>query len=133
MWINQGFAQAGTEGVFVDSGQTLGTLISESLALGDVDSLVDLDAIVGTSGAGFGSGETLFFKGDGFGGFVDNGPTGMSGAATYDIALGDFDGDLDLDIYEANGSGTPDRIFFNNGSGVFTFNQIFFGGGYSCR
>lgn len=46
VWINQGGAQGGTEGDFVDSGQSLGDAYSQGVALVDLDGDDDLDAVV---------------------------------------------------------------------------------------
>jgi hypothetical protein len=41
---------------------------------------------------------------------------------SYGVALGDIDGDGDLDAYVANWgmSGQPNRVYLNDGSGVFS-------------
>ncbi|MEC9477495.1 MAG: FG-GAP-like repeat-containing protein [Planctomycetota bacterium] len=46
VWINQGGAQGGTSGQYLDSGQELGSSFSSSVALGDVDNDGDFDAFV---------------------------------------------------------------------------------------
>src|SRR5262245_39074898 len=43
VWINRGGAQGGTAGTFVDSGQSLATGFSRSVALADLDGDGDLD------------------------------------------------------------------------------------------
>ena len=63
----------------------------------------------------------------GFEEFVDSGQS-LGSYVSNEIALGDLDGDGDLDTYESNTGtgggggypGSPDRIWFNDGSGFFT-------------
>jgi hypothetical protein len=43
VWINQGRSQGGTSGYFLDSGQSLGNGISQSVDLADLDGDSDLD------------------------------------------------------------------------------------------
>ena len=42
----------------------------------------------------------------------------FASAITHDVALGDLDGDGDLDVFAANGQ--SDKVFLNNGAGIFT-------------
>ena len=48
----------------------------------------------------------------------------LSGSRSLGVAVGDLDGDGDLDAFVANaaGSGEGDQVWLNNGSGVFTDN-----------
>ena len=121
VWINQGGLQAGTPGVFLDSGQSLGASESTECVLGDLDCDGDLDAIVVNLQQN--EPNKVWFNIDGLGTFVDS---GMSLGSTYStgVALGDVDGDEDLDVYVTNWLsqliGDNDVIWENDGSGIFT-------------
>ena len=103
-------------GQFVDSGQRLGESASTSVALGDLDSDGDLDALVGT-----GTGSTVWINQGG----EQDGKTGTFAAAsndlgsdkTVDVFLEDLDGDGDLDALmfgTRHGS-----VWWNDGEGQF--------------
>jgi hypothetical protein len=112
VWLNDG------SGNFTDSGQDLGSLFSLDVALGDLDGDGDLDAFVANYYAGSGQSNTVWLN-DGSGTFTDSGQyLGIS--ASSDLALGDVDGDGDLDAFVANFSGEPNRVWLNDGSGTFT-------------
>jgi uncharacterized repeat protein (TIGR01451 family) len=55
----------------------------------------------------------------GSGRFVDSGQN-MGSENSLDVALGDLDGDRDLDAFVGNASNQPDRVWLNDGSGQFT-------------
>ncbi len=112
VWINQGFSQNGTEGTFVDSGQTLGTFTSQAVALGDFDGDGDLDAFVANTGQA-----NRVWTNNGAGVFADSGQT-LGTFNSQDVALADLDGDGDLDAFVAN-TGQANRVWTNNGAGVF--------------
>ncbi len=103
IWYNQGGLQGGTEGVFVDSGiySPLGGVNTKSIALGDVDDDGDLDIVKGSQSRD----NTVWFNQGGdqagtLGTFLDSGQSLGGGNWTYDIELGDMDGDGDLDIVD---------------------------------
>ncbi len=112
VWVNQGGAQAGTPGVFLDSGQSLGSTLSLSVALGDVDGDGDLDAWVGNNASdriavnqgGMQGGTEGVFQEDAF----------ISSGQTRDVALADLDGDGDLDAFLAKSGGN--EVWINQGS-----------------
>ncbi|MBN1478419.1 VCBS repeat-containing protein [Candidatus Sumerlaeota bacterium] len=113
VWVNQGGAQAGTEGQFLNSGQSLGSWGSLGVALGDVDSDGDLDAYVGNH-----SSPNRLWLNDGSGTFVDSG-LALGNATTLSVALADLDLDGDLDAFDANAL-SPSMVWLNSGSGGFT-------------
>ncbi len=110
----------GSEDRLVDSGQALGTSGSEAVDLGDLDGDGDLDAFVGNTQ---GNGEDfqnnlpneVWFN-DGQGVFSDSGQR-LGRQRTYAVALGDVDGDGDLDALVGN-EGT-DELWLNDGDGRF--------------
>ena len=100
---------------------------TESIALGDVDGDGDLDVVAGNSlhGSEFG----VFFETNRV--YLNNGTAnpfaGISGInitddihPTLSIALGDVDGDGDLDVIASNSEGYEqpgtNRLYLNNGS-----------------
>ena len=114
VWINQGGAQAGGAGTFLDSGQALGDGQSEAVALGDLDGDGDVDAFVGNLFNGTDAANRIWLN-DGAGTF-QAGAQALGTNNTFDIALGDVDGDGDLDAVAANpDSGTPNTLWINQG------------------
>jgi hypothetical protein len=120
----------GGTGLFGDSGQRLGDGgYPGEVALGDLDGDGDLDACVANLGAGEGQPNTVWMN-DGRGIFTLS--QVLDDLYSYDVALGDLDGDGDLDALVANGligssviptSSLPNTIWMNDGTGVFTATQ----------
>ena len=116
VWLNNG------SGVFTDSGQVLGSGNTFAVAVGDLDGDTDLDAFVGNNGA-----NTVWFN-DGNGVFTDSGQLlGFSNTAA--VHLFDYEGDGDLDAWVTNGqSGSQaNKVWLNDGSGVFTDSGLVLG------
>ncbi len=55
-----------------------------------------------------------------FNGFFDSGQSIGPAISRYGSAIGDIDGDGDLDAVTANWNDAPNRVFFNDGTGNFT-------------
>ena len=102
-------------GAFTDSGQSPGDFGGLSIALGDVDDDGDLDFVTGNTA------DNSVWLNDGSGVFADSGQA-LGNGNTQSVALGDVDDDGDLDLVTGNGNllGEPNRIWLNNGSGVYT-------------
>ena len=115
VWLNQGGAQGGTPGVFVDSGQNLGSSKSYGVRLGDLDGDGDLDAFVANC---FGQANKVWLN-DGSGAFSDSGQN-LGDRDSVGVALADLDGDLDLDVYVVNEHNQPDQVYLNDGHGIFS-------------
>ena len=115
VWVNQGGAQGGVEGVYVDSGQSLGDFLTNDVALDDLDGDGDLDVFV-LDNAGF---LVVFLNqgGDQGGTAGDFSASGqiMEENLTSDVALGDLDGDGDLDAFIARNIGRPNKVWLNDG------------------
>ncbi len=103
-------------GDFIDSGQSLGSLSSYGVALGDLDGDGDLDAFVANSGI-YGDQNKVWLN-DGTGTFTDSGQS-LGNTHSADVALGDLDGDGDLDAFVTNWS-DPNKVWLNDGTGDFT-------------
>ncbi len=107
-------------GVFSNAASPLPAIVDETLALalGDVDGDGDLDALFGNGGSYPGQQNRLYLN-DGSGVFAD--ATAQLPAVLDDtraVALGDVDGDGDLDVLVGNFG--QDRLHLNGGSGAFT-------------
>ena len=123
VWLNDG------SGAFVYHG-SFGTGASYGLATGDVDGDGDLDAVVTKSSD---QPETVWLN-DGAGYFAPHPTTPSFGAGdSYGVALGDLDGDGDLDVVVANSVDQPQTSWLNDGMGNFAAqpNISDFGSGYS--
>lgn len=95
VWLNDG------SGRFTDSGQSLPSSNGQGVALGDLDGDGDLDAFMANTGSSdAGSGNTVWLN-DGNGVFFDSGLR-LGSAYSLGVALGDLDGDGDLDAFVAN-------------------------------
>ncbi len=105
IWLNNGSGTF-TEQSLEDSD------ISKGAALGDFNGDGYLDVFVANEGA------NKVLLNDKTGQFAET-SLGDSYPSRW-IALGDFDGDGDLDAYAANASLVPDRLWLNDGKGVFT-------------
>lgn len=116
VWLNDG------NGNFVSNGQSLGTRNSVSVVLGDFDSDGDLDAFVANGGGSGNRGNRVWLN-DGNGQFSDSGQN-LGNRSTSNVELSDVDSDNDLDIVVTNisngGSDPSNRVWLNNGTGVFS-------------
>jgi hypothetical protein len=112
IWINDG------KGLFTDSGQEIGTACSYEVALGDVDGDGDPDAFIANSShAGKSDPTNRVYLNDGRGRFTDSGQR-LGDVYSLDVALGDLDGDGDLDAVVGNYKHGI-RVWLNDGTGRF--------------
>jgi hypothetical protein len=117
VWLNNG------AGNFINSGQSLGTFDSQQVALGDLDGDGDLDAFVTTK-----QGSKVWLnEGSLQGGTLGNFTAGqnVNGVNNFSLALGDVDGDGDLDAIV----GHSVTVYLNDGVGNFTDSSQSLGGG----
>ena len=113
-----GVETAVSGGIFVDSGQLLGSSPSYDVALGDLDGDANLDAFVANYGSG-GKANTVWLN-DGSGTFTDSGQQ-LGSSDSYHVALGDVDNDGDLDAFVGNFG--PNRVWLNQGGTIGAFSE----------
>jgi hypothetical protein len=113
VWLNDG------SGAFSPHPITpaFGDGYSLAVTLGDLDSDGDLDAVVAND---WGEAETVWLN-DGSGVFSPHPATPAFGAGdSTDVALGDLDGDGDLDAVVANYTEQAQTVWLNDGTGAFS-------------
>ncbi|NTU57014.1 MAG: VCBS repeat-containing protein, partial [Anaerolineales bacterium] len=105
------------------TGQKMSSGSSEAVALGDLDGDGDLDAFIANSAHLDDAVEMLKYDpnevwlNDGIGIFTDSGQR-LGNQRSYSVALGDLDGDGDLDAVVGN-LGT-DEVLLNDGTAVYS-------------
>lgn len=109
VWINDGSAN------FSDSGQMLGDSDSRSVVLGDLDGDGDLDAFV--ANGWFGDVADKIWLNDEGGTFRES-EQSLSSTPSRGVALGDVDGDGDLDALIQSFE-QPNTLWLNDGNGGF--------------
>lgn len=115
------------KGVFTEGNQTALNFNSGGCDLGDLDGDGDLDIFFANSSA-----NTVFIN-DGHANF-SNSNQYLGSIKSNDAELIDIDGDNDLDAILANGEYAVEKankIYLNDGTGVFSESQIFIGNGKS--
>lgn len=113
LWFNDGM------GFFTDSGQRLGTLPSTGVDLGDLDDDGDVDAFVVNreNTLQIGQPDQVWLN-DGNGSFANSGQN-LGALVSTAVALGDVDGDRDLDAVVGTFRSVPNKVWLNDGSGQF--------------
>jgi hypothetical protein len=121
IWFNDG------KGGFANSGQNIGGAVKRdrSIALSDLNGDGYLDVFIANDqiGNNIGCPNEVWFN-DGTGKLIDSGQR-LGNLASSEVALGDIDGDGDIDAIIANlhdlaGNDQPNEIWLNDGKGNFT-------------
>jgi hypothetical protein len=120
VWRNDG------EGTFKDTRQRLGSRVANAVALGDIDGDGDLDLVAGNGNPDEGGASpNKVWRNDGIGSFSDS-EQELGEFHTFGVALGDVDGDGDLDLVTGNSDGLgrePDIVYINQEEGLFSEGQ----------
>jgi MYXO-CTERM domain-containing protein len=96
------------------------------LRVTDLDGDGDLDVVLVNYPDFFQGGNTtqplVVYRNDGLGGFTNVSSTAVGNYAgtLRQVAVGDIDGDGDVDLYASSGNGAAPVLFVNEGGGVFT-------------
>ncbi|MBL8725810.1 MAG: VCBS repeat-containing protein [Planctomycetes bacterium] len=92
------------------------------IAVGDVDGDGFPDLVCANMGGTLPGAQNTLYRNDRLGGFVDATATHLPQVVDWTgaVALGDIDGDGDLDLFFGSGSGQPSRLYANDGTGRFT-------------
>lgn len=117
LWINNGAGGFTGTSIAGDSFKVFGAV------MGDVDGDGDLDLYAGTLASSGTVQQNKLWINDGSGVFSASDITGDD-ARTYKPAMGDVDGDGDLDIYAPSIGSLPNRLWINDGSGSFTADDL---------
>jgi hypothetical protein len=112
VWLNDG------RGTFTEGRQDLRSPLGHALVMADLDGDGDLDAFM-ANGAPADTGNRVWMN-DGAGNISDSGLR-IGEVSSMGVALGDLDGDGDLDAFTANNTfgdpaeGCPNRVWLNEG------------------
>lgn len=126
VWLNDGAGNFVNSGQIIDLPAPENTYRARQIELGDLDGDGDLDAFIANdqNSAGGAPVPNVVYFNDGYGNMVDSGQR-LGASFSQALALGDLDGDGDLDAYVGNGpylsnNTGADKVYFNDGSGFFT-------------
>lgn len=102
------------------------------VALGDVDGDGDLDLLTANGGVIAGTGNTVSVRLNNGSGVFSGGSDPGVGSSPIALAVGDVDGDGDLDLLTANQAANTVSVRLNNGNGMFSGGSTCFVGNGPC-
>ncbi|MFC1853610.1 FG-GAP-like repeat-containing protein [candidate division CSSED10-310 bacterium] len=106
VYLNDGSAN------FTENGQNFDPSDGENVKLGDLDNDGDLDVVLSNGWETSDNMPNRVMLNDGAGNFTDTG-LALGEVLTPGLALGDVDGDGDLDVFFANSDSNPNEVYFN--------------------
>jgi hypothetical protein len=113
-----GIVLADAGGFFQELGSGYGRATTYQIGLGDLDGDGDLDAVFANQGIH--DSRVLLNDGTGFFAYTDQRLTRQG----HGVGIGDLDADGDLDLFitcaHYSNRGKPSRVYFNNGTAMFT-------------
>lgn len=126
VFLNDGSGKFQLDGEYLTSDSS-GSIRNRAVALGDLNGDGDLDAVVATSTEPpWSNPPNPVWLNNGFGKFTESGQQ-LGEASSFGVALGDLDGDGDLDAFVANELVTSEpsitrgnTVWLNDGKGNFT-------------
>ncbi len=127
VWINNG------QGIFSDTGQRHYSEAVWHMAFGDLDNDNDLDYVFTSRYREQYTTTEVYFN-DGEGTFIHSNQDFLPNGSSFGLLLRDVDNDGDLDFIEPNDAGSDPsaaprlRVFFNDGSGIFSNSDQTLGG-----
>lgn len=111
VWVNQGGAQGGQEGIFGLSGRAIAGDQIRAVILSDLDGDGDLDALIA------GLKQAVVWRNDGQAAFTRSSQR-FRYSQRHGLAIGDFNSDGWPDIFAAEYS-SDYRVWINRGNGIF--------------
>jgi hypothetical protein len=122
VYLNDGTGRFATHPI----SPTFGAGSSHDIALGDLDGDGDLDAVIANY---YNNQAEDVYLNNGTGRFASHpiSPTFGAGESST-VALGDLDGDGDLDAIVSNAEGQAEDVYLNDGTGCFAVHRTFGGG-----
>ncbi len=113
IWLNDGAGGFTLDPDFLDDQN------GSAIAVADVNGDTHIDILIGNGNSDFGDpGENSLWINDGIGNFTEVNTLGTGN--TKSLAIADFDGDTELDVFVGKTGNEPNRVWLGDGAGNFT-------------